>query len=59
MYAPKLDSTEALQREVEYFVRCVEHDEEPFNNGEAGLQVVRLLEASDGSIKQGGRKITL
>ncbi len=59
MYAPKLDNAEALKREVEYFVHCLDHDEEPFNNGEAGLNVVRLLEASDKSIKNGGRRIRL
>jgi predicted dehydrogenase len=59
MYAPKVDTTEALKREVEYFVRCLERNEEPFNDGRAGLQVVRLLEASDKSIRSGGRKVRL
>jgi predicted dehydrogenase len=59
MYVPKIDNTEALKAEVEYFVRCLEKNEEPFNNGEAGLQVVRLLEASDKSIKNNGQRISL
>jgi predicted dehydrogenase len=59
MYVPKIDSTEALKAEVEYFVRCLEKNEEPFNNGQAGLQVVRLLEAADRSIKNSGRRIEL
>ena len=56
---PKLDGTEALLAEAEYFVRCIEKNEEPFNNGLAGLKVVQLLEAADESLKQGGRKIEL
>lgn len=59
MYAPKIDNTEALHAEVDYFVRCLEKNEEPFNNGQAGLQVVRLLEAADQSAKNNGRRIKL
>ena len=50
---------EALRAEVDYFVRCLEKNEEPFNNGQTGLQVVRLLEAADKSIKNNGRRIEL
>jgi predicted dehydrogenase len=56
---PKLDGTEALKAEIQYFVQCLEKNEEPFNNGQAGLQVVRLLEAADASMKNGGKRITL
>jgi len=59
VYVPKLDSSEALKSEVQYFVQCLEKNEEPFNNGQAGLQVVRLLEAADESIKKGGQRIEL
>ncbi len=59
VHVPKLDGTEALKAEVEYFVRCFEKNEEPVNNGQAGLQVVRLLECADESIKQGGKRIEL
>jgi predicted dehydrogenase len=56
---PKLDGTEALLAEAEYFVKCIEKNEEPFNNGLAGLKVVQLLEVANESLKQGGRKIEL
>ena len=59
MYVPKVDNTEALRKEVDYFVHCLEHNEEPHNNGEAGLQVVRLLEASGKSLKNNGRRTLL
>jgi predicted dehydrogenase len=59
VYVPKVDNTEALRAEVEYFVRCLEKNEEPFNNGQSGLQVVRLLEAADRSIRNSGRRIEL
>jgi predicted dehydrogenase len=59
VYIPKLEATEALKAEAQYFVECVEKGEDPVNNGQAGLQVVRLLEAADESIKNGGKRITL
>lgn len=59
VHVPKLDNTEALKAEVQYFVQCLEKNEEPFNNGQAGLQVVRLLEAADESIKKGSQRIEL
>jgi predicted dehydrogenase len=59
IHIPKIENTEALKTEVQYFIQCLEKNEEPFNNGEAGLQVVRILEAADRSIKNGGNKINL
>lgn len=59
VYIPKLEATEALKAEAQYFVNCIETDGEPSNSGQAGLQVVRLLEAADESIKNGGKRVVL
>jgi predicted dehydrogenase len=59
MYAPKLDMTEALRRELEEFVRCIEHDARPTTDGHAGLRVVRILEAATRSLAQRGRIVEL
>jgi len=59
VHIPKLEGMEALKSEVQYFVQCLERNEEPFNNGQAGLQVVRILEAADESLKNGGRRVEL
>jgi predicted dehydrogenase len=59
MWAPRLDLTEALQLEVAHFVRCVEGAEQPLTDGEAGLRVVRVLEAATESMRQQGRPIAL
>jgi len=59
VHIPKLEGTEALKAEIEYFAKCLERNEEPFNNGQSGLQVVRLLEAADESMKNGGKRIEL
>jgi predicted dehydrogenase len=55
VWAPKVDQTEALTVELEYFVDCIVHDRTPFNDGNAGLRVVKLLEAADQSLKERGR----
>ena len=54
MWAPKIDQTEALAAETKYFVDCIANNEKPFNDGHAGLRIVRLLEAADQSLKSRG-----
>jgi predicted dehydrogenase len=59
MWAPKVDQTEALKLEAKYFVDCIDKSQTPFNDGVAGLRVVRLLEAAAESLKQRGRPVDL
>ena len=59
MWAPKVDATEALKLEVKYFIECIEKNDAPFNDGQAGLRVVRLLEAAAESLKRRGRPVDL
>src|SRR6266478_169787 len=55
VWAPKLDSTEALRYVVAEFLDSVRTARRPLTDGAAGLRVVRLLEAAQQSIKNGGR----
>jgi predicted dehydrogenase len=59
MWAPKVDQSEALKLETAYFLDCILNDKTPFNDGRAGLRVVRLLEAADESVKQRGKLVAL
>ena len=59
VWAPKVEQTEALKVELQYFIDCIVHDQTPFNDGAAGLRVVRLLEAADQSLKDRGRVVCL
>lgn len=59
MWAPRLERAEALSRELSYFVDCVLKDENPMNDGKAGLRVVKMLEASNESIRQKGALVYL
>jgi predicted dehydrogenase len=59
VWAPKVEQTEALKVELQYFIDCILHDQTPFNDGAAGLRVVRLLEAADQSLKDRGKVVCL
>lgn len=59
MWAPKLDITEALRTEGLHFADCVSNGKRPITDGEAGLRVVRILEAATQSMKYQGRLIDL
>ena len=59
VWAPKVDQTEALKAELGYFAECVAGGKTPFNDGEAGLRVVRMLEAADRSLAERGKVILL
>jgi predicted dehydrogenase len=58
-WAPKIDQTEALRLETKYFVDCILHDKKPLNDGEAGLHIVRLLEAANLSLRKRGQLVNL
>ncbi|PYN34218.1 MAG: oxidoreductase [Candidatus Rokuibacteriota bacterium] len=59
MWAPRIEQTEALQLETRYFLDCVSSGQEPFNDGRAGLRVVRMLEAIQKSLKRGGEPVPI
>jgi predicted dehydrogenase len=59
MWAPRVEQTEALAAEARYFIDCVSKNERPFNDGQAGLRIVRLLEAADKSLKSNGVPVQL
>ena len=52
MWAPRVEQTEPLQLETRYFLDCVASGTRPFNDGRAGLRVVRMLEAADTSLRR-------
>jgi len=59
MWAPQLEQIEALKQELAYFVDCISNNRKPFNDGAAGLRVVKLLEAANQSVKQRGAMVRL
>lgn len=59
MWAPRVEQVEALKEEAAYFVDCIMNNKKPFNDGVAGLHVVKMLEAADRSLEQKGKIIQL
>ncbi len=57
MWAPRLDQTEALKLEAEYFVDCVKNGRTPFNDGQAGMRIVRMLESAQKSLRNHGEPV--
>lgn len=59
MWAPQLEQFEALRYELSYFVECISSGQEPFNDGCAGLRVVKMLEAGSESLSKRGSLVYL
>jgi len=59
MWSPKLDVTEALKTEGLHFIDCIQKGDRPLTDGEAGLRIVRILEAATQSLKKQGQLIEL
>jgi len=59
MWSPQLEQIEALKQELAYFVDCISNNHAPFNDGAAGLRVVKLLEAANESVRKRGALVHL
>jgi predicted dehydrogenase len=59
MWAPQVRQLEALHVELDYFAECIMNSKTPFNDGHAGLRIVRMLEAADASIQKRGELVRL
>lgn len=59
MYAPKLDDKEALELEAEHFADCLTSGKQPLTGGKAGLEVVKILVASEESLHKRGTPVEL
>lgn len=56
--SPRVAVTEALQIEMRHFIECVQTGKRPRSDGEAGLHVVRVLEAGMRSLRSGGARVS-
>ena len=59
MGAERSTVTEALSVEAAHFADCINAGSRPITDGEAGLRVVRLLEAANESMAERGRLVSL
>lgn len=58
-YSPFVKQDEPLKTECAHFVDSIRNGTTPLTSGDAGLEVVRILEASSQSLKQSGAPIDL
>lgn len=59
MWAPRLDTTEALHREALHFIDCIENSKRPETDGQAGLRLVRIVEAAEKSLRARGQLVEI
>lgn len=59
IHVPKVNTKEALLGMASDFIGCIQNGESPRSSWKIGLDVIRILEASDLSLKQNGREIIL
>ncbi len=59
MFAPHIDKTEPLDLVCADFASAIENGTKPVTDGEAGLDVVRILEAAQRSIRKDGERVAL
>jgi len=58
IHSPRVAVTEPLQLEMRHFIECVRDGTRPRSDGEAGLRVVRVLEAGMRSLRSGGARVS-
>jgi predicted dehydrogenase len=56
---PHVPMTEPLKIECEHFLDCIRNDSQPLTDGRNGLDVLRVLDASQRSLDAGGQPISI
>lgn len=59
VYCPKIDEREPLMKEVFHFVDCIKNKKKPLSDGLNGYKVVKVVEAMQESMHNGGVEVKL
>jgi len=59
IHIPYFQTAEPLRIECQHFIDCIQKNEQPYTDGQNGLQVVKSLEAAQKSLKQNGVPVQL
>jgi predicted dehydrogenase len=57
IHIPKISNEEPLKIECQHFVDCIREGKQPLSDGRDGLNVVRVLEAMERSLRNGGQPV--
>ncbi len=52
--SPKIEAKEPLKEQCRHFIECIEQRKRPLTDGNNGLDIVRVMEAIEVSVKKGG-----
>jgi predicted dehydrogenase len=58
-YSPRIDEHEPLRKQCDTFLECIDKEINPPSDGNNGLRVVTILEASSKSLKREGKAVSL
>ena len=56
---PRLEAYEPLQKECQHFIDCIEKNQKPKSDAEQGIKIVKMIEAAQESLLNGGIPVTL
>jgi predicted dehydrogenase len=59
IYIPKIEGHEPIRLELSHFVDCIEQNQNPLSDGRNGLDVVKILEASQQSLERGNNRVRI
>jgi len=59
IYSPNIKNIEPLKNVCSHFADCIKNNKTPRSNGESGLEVIKILEAIDESLKNNGKEVFL
>lgn len=59
IYIPQIERTEALSLMAQDFINSIKENRQPISTAEIGLEVVRILDAAQVSIKSNGKEVQL
>jgi len=57
IYSPIIESTEALESEVNHFIKCVKNGVQPLTDGSSSLNIMRIIESAQKSILNNGKRV--
>lgn len=57
--SPCLQPCEPLKEQINHFINCINENKTPITDGNSGINVVKVLEAADASIKLNGAPVTI
>jgi len=59
LFIPNIQLNEPLLSEIQHFLDCIDKDLTPRSDGFSGYRVMKILEATSASIKQGGASVSI